>query len=49
MREPVTAYLGLGSNLGDREDNLGRALALLAARVKPGGCVIDLRDRTSRV
>lgn len=26
----VTAYLGLGSNLGDREDNLRRALSLLA-------------------
>jgi 2-amino-4-hydroxy-6-hydroxymethyldihydropteridine diphosphokinase len=25
----VTAYLGLGSNLGDREDNLRRALSLL--------------------
>ena len=33
MREPVTAYLGLGSNLGDREENLGRALALLAGKV----------------
>ncbi len=33
MSEPVTAYLGLGSNLGDREDNLDRALALLAAKV----------------
>ena len=34
MSEPVTAYLGLGSNLGSREDNLSRALALLAAKVK---------------
>ncbi len=33
MSEPVTAYLGLGSNLGDREDNLGRALARLCTRV----------------
>ena len=33
VREPVTAYLGLGSNLGDREENLGRALALLAGKV----------------
>ncbi|MFU8795785.1 MAG: 2-amino-4-hydroxy-6-hydroxymethyldihydropteridine diphosphokinase [Dehalococcoidia bacterium] len=32
MSEPVTAYLGLGSNLGNREDNLGRALALLAEK-----------------
>ncbi len=28
----VTAYLGLGSNLGDREDNLRRALSLLGER-----------------
>ncbi|MEW8958594.1 MAG: 2-amino-4-hydroxy-6-hydroxymethyldihydropteridine diphosphokinase [Moorella sp. (in: firmicutes)] len=27
---PVTAYLGLGSNLGDREDQLLQALSLLA-------------------
>jgi len=33
MSEPVTAYLGLGSNLGSRENNLSRALALLAAKV----------------
>ena len=32
MREGfVTAYLGLGSNLGDREGNIRRALELLAA------------------
>jgi 2-amino-4-hydroxy-6-hydroxymethyldihydropteridine diphosphokinase len=31
-----TAFLGLGSNVGDREDALGRALALLGARGLPG-------------
>ncbi len=30
----VTAYLGLGSNLGDRQDNLDRALAFLAQRLR---------------
>jgi 7,8-dihydro-6-hydroxymethylpterin-pyrophosphokinase len=29
MSEPVIAYLGLGSNLGQREENLGRVLSLL--------------------
>ncbi len=29
----TTAYLGLGSNLGDREDNLRRAVSLLRQRV----------------
>jgi 2-amino-4-hydroxy-6-hydroxymethyldihydropteridine diphosphokinase len=29
---PVRAYLGLGSNLGDRSQNLGRAVALLGSR-----------------
>jgi len=33
MREPVAAYLGIGSNLGNREGNLGQALALLAGKV----------------
>ncbi len=33
-RVPVTVYLGLGSNLGDREQNLARAMDLLARRVK---------------
>lgn len=33
MSEPVTVYLGLGSNLGDREENLDHALALLAGKV----------------
>jgi len=27
----TTAFVGIGSNLGDRETNLGRALDLLAA------------------
>ncbi len=30
----VTAYLGLGSNLGDREENLRKALALFGERVR---------------
>ncbi len=30
----VAAYLGLGSNMGDRGDNLDRALELLGQRVK---------------
>jgi 2-amino-4-hydroxy-6-hydroxymethyldihydropteridine diphosphokinase len=34
MTESVTAYLGLGSNLGDREANLDRALELLSQRMK---------------
>jgi len=33
VKGPVTAFLGLGSNLGHREENLGRALALLAGEV----------------
>jgi len=32
--ESVTAYLGLGSNLGDRQANLDRALALLSQRLR---------------
>lgn len=32
--EPVTAYLGLGSNLGDRQANLDRALSLLSERLR---------------
>jgi 2-amino-4-hydroxy-6-hydroxymethyldihydropteridine diphosphokinase len=31
--ESVTAYLGLGSNLGERRDNLERALDLLSQRL----------------
>ncbi len=30
MSKPVCAFLGLGSNLGEREDNLYRALTLLS-------------------
>lgn len=32
--EPVTAYLGLGSNLGERRLNLDRALELLGQRLR---------------
>jgi len=32
--EAVTAYLGLGSNLGDRQANLDKALALLSERLR---------------
>lgn len=31
---PATAYLGLGSNLGDREANISQALAFLSQRLK---------------
>ena len=34
--EPVTAYLGLGSNMGNRQDNLDRALDLLSQRLSVG-------------
>ncbi len=34
QRTPVTVYLGLGSNQGDREQNLARALDLLAQRLR---------------
>jgi GTP cyclohydrolase-4 len=30
----ITAYIGLGSNLGDRKQNLARALELLSQRLK---------------
>jgi 2-amino-4-hydroxy-6-hydroxymethyldihydropteridine diphosphokinase len=33
--KPVTVYLGLGSNLGDRERNLRQALDLLCRKVNP--------------
>ena len=33
---PVTVYLGLGSNMGDRQKNLDAALELLAQRMKLG-------------
>ena len=32
--EPAVVYLGLGSNLGDRHQNLKRALAFLGQRLK---------------
>jgi len=32
--EPVTVYLGLGSNMGDRQDNLDRALDFLSQRLR---------------
>ena len=32
--EPVTAYLGLGSNLGERRGNLERALGFLSQRLR---------------
>ena len=32
--EPVTAYLGLGSNMGNRQDNLDTALELLTQRLR---------------
>ncbi len=32
--EPVTAYLGLGSNMGNRQGNLDKALSLLSQRLK---------------
>ncbi len=34
--EPVTVYLGLGSNMGNRQDNLDRALELLSQRLRIG-------------
>ena len=34
--EPLTVYLSLGSNLGNREENLERALELLAQRLRMG-------------
>ena len=34
--EPVTVYLGLGSNMGNRQDNLDRALGLLSQRLRTG-------------
>jgi len=36
MTDAVRAYLGLGSNMGNREDNLDRALKLVAQRMKVG-------------
>jgi 2-amino-4-hydroxy-6-hydroxymethyldihydropteridine diphosphokinase len=34
--EAVTVYLGLGSNMGNRQDNLERALDLLSQRLRIG-------------
>ncbi len=34
--EPVTVYLGLGSNMGNRQDNLDRALEFLSQRLRVG-------------
>ncbi len=36
MTDIVTAYLSLGSNLGNREDNLDMALKLLSQRMRVG-------------
>ena len=36
MTEAVTIYLGLGSNLGDRQANLDRALEFLSQRARMG-------------
>ena len=36
MNEPVRVYLSLGSNLGNRQENLDRALKLLAERMRLG-------------
>ena len=34
--EPVIVYLGLGSNMGNRQDNVDRALELLSQRLRVG-------------
>ncbi len=36
MTESITVYLGLGSNLGDRQENLDRALDYLSQRLRLG-------------
>ncbi len=36
MTETMTVYLGLGSNLGDRQENLDRALDYLSQRLRLG-------------
>jgi 2-amino-4-hydroxy-6-hydroxymethyldihydropteridine diphosphokinase len=34
--QPVAVYLGLGSNVGEREENLNKALGLIAHRMRLG-------------
>ncbi|MBM2824442.1 MAG: dihydropteroate synthase/2-amino-4-hydroxy-6-hydroxymethyldihydropteridine diphosphokinase [Dehalococcoidales bacterium] len=34
--EPVIVYLGLGSNMGDRQDNLDKGLGFLSQRLRMG-------------
>jgi 2-amino-4-hydroxy-6-hydroxymethyldihydropteridine diphosphokinase len=36
VNEPVTVYLSLGSNLGNRQENLDRALKMLSERMRMG-------------
>ena len=36
MTEATTVYLGLGSNMGDRQENLDRALEFLSQRLRMG-------------
>ena len=36
MTEAITVYLGLGSNMGDRQQNLNKALELLSQRLRLG-------------
>ena len=36
MTEPVVVYLGLGSNMGNRQDNLDKALGFLSQRLRLG-------------
>jgi 2-amino-4-hydroxy-6-hydroxymethyldihydropteridine diphosphokinase len=36
ISEPVTVYLGLGSNMGNRKDNLDKGLELLSQRLQLG-------------
>jgi 2-amino-4-hydroxy-6-hydroxymethyldihydropteridine diphosphokinase len=36
MTDPITVYLGIGTNMGNREGNLDRCLDLLSQRMKMG-------------
>jgi len=36
LTEAITVYLGLGSNMGDRQQNLNKALELLSQRLRLG-------------